>query len=399
MAFRMKLSGQESRQLQTLAAARRRLMEEGPWARSSPPPPPLGCPGLSLRVSRVEPLPQGLCLCLSRPDGAPLPAFAPGQCVSLLLPQGPRRLNRPFALCGTAEQARRGSYFITLPGREDDLAEALQELSQSGRLLTVSAPWGDLCFQPARCGRAPLALAEGDGLLSFISLARTVAEEEGDISLTLLACHGREQDFFYRQELLRLAEGCPRLHIEWLLAPDPQGRPGPLSFERLADLLEPEPSSLLISGSRGFYLHLESLLQQLAQAGRPLPPLLRQTLPPPAQPWLLPDYPAEERDRVFSLTLRRWEESVALEARAWETVLAALERAGVAAPARCRGGECGFCRARLLRGEVYLPPDCGEPCAADLRAGYIHPCCCYPLSDLELEINGEPVLAAARMAD
>ena len=69
-----------------------------------------------------------------------------------------------------------------------------------------------------------------------------------------------------------------------------------------------------------------------------------------------------------------------------ETVLVALERAGVAAPSRCRGGECGWCRAKLDKGEVFLPEYLDKRRMADVSAGYIHPCCSYPLSDLSIEV-------------
>ena len=71
---------------------------------------------------------------------------------------------------------------------------------------------------------------------------------------------------------------------------------------------------------------------------------------------------------------------------ACETVLVALERAGIAAPSRCRGGECGWCRSRLAEGDVFIPDYLDKRRMADVLAGYIHPCCSYPLGDLTLEV-------------
>jgi len=72
--------------------------------------------------------------------------------------------------------------------------------------------------------------------------------------------------------------------------------------------------------------------------------------------------------------------------RADETVLVALERAGIEAPSHCRSGECGWCRSRLVSGDVFTPESLEARRKADLKAGYIHPCCTYPLSDLMIEI-------------
>ena len=72
-----------------------------------------------------------------------------------------------------------------------------------------------------------------------------------------------------------------------------------------------------------------------------------------------------------------------------EPVLVALERAGIKAPSRCRAGECGWCRSRLLEGSVFIPRENEMRRWADVHYGYIHPCCSFPTSDLIIEIPGE----------
>ena len=76
-------------------------------------------------------------------------------------------------------------------------------------------------------------------------------------------------------------------------------------------------------------------------------------------------------------------------ASAEEPVLVAIERAGIKAPSRCRAGECGWCRSRLLEGTVFIPQENEMRRWADKHYGYIHPCCSFPTSDLTLEIPGE----------
>ena len=60
-------------------------------------------------------------------------------------------------------------------------------------------------------------------------------------------------------------------------------------------------------------------------------------------------------------------------AAAEESVLVALERAGVSPRAYCRSGSCGYCRSRLLSGEVWTDPD-RAPAPTD---GVFHPCCSF----------------------
>ena len=67
-------------------------------------------------------------------------------------------------------------------------------------------------------------------------------------------------------------------------------------------------------------------------------------------------------------------------------LLAALEAAGIRVPANCAGGECGFCRCRLLEGEVTLcdPPEADPRRTADAARSVLHACRVFPDSDLTI---------------
>ena len=69
-----------------------------------------------------------------------------------------------------------------------------------------------------------------------------------------------------------------------------------------------------------------------------------------------------------------------------ETLLSALERAGIKSPSRCKSGSCGFCHSRLINGNYYVKPEHESRRLADLKFGYVHPCCTYPESDMEIDV-------------
>lgn len=69
-----------------------------------------------------------------------------------------------------------------------------------------------------------------------------------------------------------------------------------------------------------------------------------------------------------------------------ESPLWAMERAGIKAPSHCRSGECGWCHSRLISGDVYIPEDADGRRLADKKFGWVHPCCTFPLGDIELEV-------------
>jgi ferredoxin len=97
-------------------------------------------------------------------------------------------------------------------------------------------------------------------------------------------------------------------------------------------------------------------------------------------------YPREAVGKLFSIALRRGSESLSVPALAAESVLTALERAGLSPPSSCRSGECQCCRALLIAGEVWTGERCDGRRMADRQRGFIHPCASFPLSDLELEL-------------
>lgn len=54
------------------------------------------------------------------------------------------------------------------------------------------------------------------------------------------------------------------------------------------------------------------------------------------QPWTLPGYPAEAKDKVFTLTVKMCNQVYTIPCNANENMLVALERAGIAGPIRLR---------------------------------------------------------------
>lgn len=76
------------------------------------------------------------------------------------------------------------------------------------------------------------------------------------------------------------------------------------------------------------------------------------------------------------------------EVEAGESLLDGALRAGLNLPHSCKGGRCGSCRARLLRGEVHYPR--GRPAAlteAEERAGDVLICQARALTPVALEIR------------
>ena len=88
-------------------------------------------------------------------------------------------------------------------------------------------------------------------------------------------------------------------------------------------------------------------------------------------------------EKTYQLTVHIGFDTFQVPASSNETILVALERASLPVPSKCRAGGCGFCHSKLVSGK-YTIAGVDKRRLADLKFGYIHPCCTYPDSDMEL---------------
>ena len=89
--------------------------------------------------------------------------------------------------------------------------------------------------------------------------------------------------------------------------------------------------------------------------------------------------------KEYPLTVHIRDEVFNVKASASETLLTAMERAGLNVPAKCRAGGCGYCHSRLISGKYTIAGD-DKRRLADKKFSFIHPCCTYPDSAIELEV-------------
>lgn len=91
-------------------------------------------------------------------------------------------------------------------------------------------------------------------------------------------------------------------------------------------------------------------------------------------------------DQVVTLTVHRGLEKTEIAASTAEPLAVAMERAGIPNNTRCRSGACGYCRSKLISGDVFVPDTGDGRRYADKKFGYVHACSTYPLGDTEIKI-------------
>ena len=94
----------------------------------------------------------------------------------------------------------------------------------------------------------------------------------------------------------------------------------------------------------------------------------------------------ESPETYYDLTVIQGPETFCIKASSRETLLVAMERAGIAAPAKCRSGECGWCRSKVISGTYTVSGQNDYRRHTDKETGHIHPCVTFPDSDIVLEV-------------
>jgi len=326
---------------------------------------------------------------LQSADGGALAPFRAGQYVSVAAEIGQTRTTRPYSLCGSPDWAWRGVYHITVKRDSGGFVSPwLCDSLRVGQKLAVSAPEGNLYYEPLRDCKKVVALAGGSGITPFVSMAYAIRDGYEDFDLTIL-CGARTKDaILYRDVLDKLCAECGKLHAAYVLSDETADgfEHGFLTAELIKKYAGDGEYSVFLCGPQAMYRFLDGELDKL---GLDRKHVRRELFGAIREPWKQPGFPEELRGRTFRVTVLQCGGRCEIPARADEPLLTALERAGIKAPSRCRSGECGWCRSRLLHGDVFIPALTDGRRFADTEYGYIHPCASFPITDLEIEVPAE----------
>lgn len=325
-----------------------------------------------------------------RAGGEAFPYFRAGQYLSLKLPLEGSFVTRAYSLCSSPKDALKGRAAITVRSNPGGFAaDKLLAALKPGDEVIASDPQGFFYYEDLRDAKHVVGLAGGSGITPFLSMAYALRDGAEDFELTLLYGSRDEESILFKKELDEVAAACPKFRVVHVLSDEEKAgyEHGFITAELIKKYAPADAEySVFLCGPEGMYRFLKPEIEKLA-----LPERLfrRKMIDVTKTPWELDGYPQQCRDKIFNLTVRQGDREYKLSASANETVLTAIERAGIKAPSRCRSGECGWCRSRMLEGSVFIPQENELRRWADKEYGYIHPCSSFPTSDIVLEVPGE----------
>ena len=283
---------------------------------------------------------------------------------------------RTYSLSSSPKEALEGKYRITVKLKEGGFLSAwLHNEAKVGDKLTATEPGGHVTHSGIRDCKKVVALAGGSGITPFMSMAKAIDEGTEDFEMTLLYGARTEADLVFRADFDAIAARCPKVKVVYVLSEEQKEgfEAGFITAELIKKYAGAEQFSIYAVGPGAMCDFLDRELPKLGLAQKFI--RMERT----------EDVCDAGEVKDYTLTVHYRDELHTIPARSDETVLTAFERSGLAVNNKCRVGYCGFCRSRLVKGE-YHANRYEQLRIADKQFHYFHPCCSYPMSDMEIEV-------------
>lgn len=295
-------------------------------------------------------------------------------------------ITRAYSISSSPKDSLEGKYVLTIKLVDGGLmSRHIFDTWKEGTNVEVSAPAGNFEYQPLRDAKKVICLAGGSGITPFVSMANAIVDGDEDFELTLLYGSRNYNSILFREELDALAQKCDKIKVVHVLSEET--KEGTESGFITADLIKKyaptdEPYSIFLCGPQQMYAFVDKELEKLAL---PKKYIRHEMFGEFHNPSSQEDYPAGVPETV-TITVHIQDETYKVTGSSNDSVMQILEKSKISVPARCRSGECGFCHSHLLSGKVYVPKHLEYRRAADYTYNCFHPCCSFPLTDLEIEV-------------
>jgi ferredoxin-NADP reductase len=314
--------------------------------------------------------------------------FRASQYVSVALNIDEAKVNKPYTIRSNpadALGAKNTSYTLTIKRTNPSYASSyILDNWKENDSVDISGPLGDFYYQNLRDAKTVIAIAGGSGITPFYSMAAAIVDGIEDFNLIILYGSRRADNILLKDEIEALAaKSQGKVKVVHVLSEEEIDgyEHGFINAELIKKYAPDGDYSVFMCGPKAMYSFCEAECKKLGLPKR------RYRMEMSGDYMGIvnkPDYPKEQIGKGYNLTVDIRGEKTVIPCNAGESLLWAMERAGVKAPSHCRSGECGWCHSKLISGQVYIPEDADGRRLADKKFGWIHPCVSYPLSDVEL---------------
>lgn len=297
------------------------------------------------------------------------PYFRAGTFVTLSVKINGSVATRPYSIFSSPKQALDGIIELGIQ-QAGEFSTYVTSKLKAGTKVMIGEPSGDFCYDNIRDSKNIFAIAGGSGITPFISMARSIIEGSDDFNLTIIYGVKTRKDMMINPKDFK----DPRIKIITILNNEEVD-----GFEHgfiTADVIKkhmPKDASIFVCGPNVMYRFIALELKKLGITYARYEHNCIGDL-------------SIDKPREFNLTVHIRDEVLKIKAKENETLLNAMEKAGLLVPSKCRSGFCGFCHSRVIKGSYLAPEEYEHRRLADIKFNYIHPCATYPTSDMEIEV-------------
>lgn len=324
-------------------------------------------------------------------DGEKIPFFYAGQHISVKFLIDGKWVTRPFSVSSAPKEADQGIIQITLRKKPGGyVTEWVWKNWGVGTEVEFDGAFGEGYWMSIRDSKHIVGIAGGSGITAFRSIAKDMAVSHRPEKFTILYGSRNENDIIFFDELNELAkESNGAIEVFHILSEPGEGWNGEKGFIGADTIRRLVPDwervSYFVSGPQAMYDFLDG---EFAKMGITQRQIRKEEYGETDDITKSPLYPTGHEKQTFKITVKfGLDEQSVINAKATDTVMVSLEKAGLAPDTHCRSGQCGWCRSLLINGEIWQRPQSDGVRASDKDYGYFHPCSAYPMSDLVIKVE------------
>lgn len=324
-------------------------------------------------------------------DSTSIAPFRAGQYLTLSFKHQGLLISRPYSISSAPESALgNGFYEVTIRKTEENsfFSKAAFDEWLPETMLFSSGPNGTFYYEPLRDSEHLVFIAGGSGITPFRSMIIDGLERYANLKITLFYGFNTPADEIFREEfnelVLKYRKRFTYVPVVQSASENWTGSKGFINLELIQNYVDTESSfhpSFFICGPSGLHDYMDKELTELNLEKKYIRresyggggcSLTRQT---------------------YKLKVITRNDTRVIDAFSDESIVTALERAGLAPPVLCRSGDCGWCRSRLVEGLIETDDKLTGLRLADKKFGWIHPCVSFPASDITLEVPLNPIVS------
>ena len=323
-------------------------------------------------------------------DGYNLPFFNAGQHISVKFCIDGKWVTRPFSVSSAPRETDDGILQITLRKKDGGYVTSwVWDNWKPGTEVQFDGAFGEGYVSTIRDTKHIVGIAGGSGITAFRSIAKDMAATKRPEKFTILYGSRNQDDIIFFDELNEIAANSNgTVEVINILSQPKEGWTGETGFIS-ADMIKKlvpdwDKVSYFVSGPQAMYDFLDGEFEKMGIRAKFI---RKEEYGETDDITKSPLYPKGHENETFKITVKFGIDEKVIDAKATDTVVVSLEKAGIAPDTHCRSGACGWCRSLLLDGEVWQRPQSDGVRSSDKDYGYFHPCSAYPMSDLVIEVT------------